>query len=50
MINIAPNLLYRDFSAKYPNRKCASDISRVWTQLGCPYLARIIHEKAAEVA
>ena len=40
--NIAPNLLNRDFSAEWPNRKWAGDISYVWTQEGWLYLSVIL--------
>lgn len=41
-LNIAPNLLNRDFSADRPNQKWAGDISYVWTQEGWLYLAVIL--------
>ena len=40
--NIAPNLLYRDFSAAGPNQKWAGDISYIWTREGWLYLAVVI--------
>jgi len=40
--NIAPNLLYRDFSAAGPNQKWAGDISYIWTREGWLYLAVIL--------
>ena len=41
-LNIAPNLLNRDFRADEPNQKWASDISYVWTREGWLYLAVIL--------
>ena len=40
--NIAPNLLERNFVAKYPNQKWAGDISYIWTREGWLYLAVMI--------
>ena len=40
--NIAPNLLDQDFSADGPNQKWADDISYIWTNEGCLYLAVIL--------
>jgi len=40
--NIAPNLLDRNFEAKYPNQKWAGDISYIWTQEGWLDLAVMI--------
>ena len=33
-LNVAPNLLDRDFHADAPNQKWAGDISYVWTREG----------------
>ena len=41
-LNIAPNLLDRDFNADAPNQKWACDISYVWTREGWLYLAVIL--------
>jgi len=41
-LNIAPNLLNRDFHAYAPNQKWAGDISYVWTREGWLYLAVIL--------
>ena len=41
-LNIAPNLLDRDFTADAPNQKWAGDISYVWTCEGWLYLAVIV--------
>ncbi len=41
-LNIAPNLLSRDFAADRPNQKWAGDISYVWTREGWLYLAVIL--------
>ena len=41
-VNIAPNLLDRDFVAERPNQKWAGDISYVWTREGWLYLAVIL--------
>ncbi len=41
-LNIAPNLLKRDFNADGPNQKWAGDISYVWTREGWLYLAVIL--------
>jgi transposase-like protein len=41
-LNIAPNLLNRDFTANEPNRKWAGDISYVWTREGWLYLAVLL--------
>ena len=41
-LNIAPNLLDRDFSAAGPNQKWAGDISYIWTREGWLYLAVIL--------
>lgn len=41
-LNIAPNLLNRDFHADAPNQKWAGDISYVWTREGWLYLAVIL--------
>ncbi len=38
-LNIAPNLLNRDFTAEAPNQKWAGDISYIWTREGWLYLA-----------
>lgn len=40
--NIAPNLLYRDFTADRPNQKWAGDIIYIWTHEGWLYLAVIL--------
>ena len=40
--NIAPNLLYQDFSADGPNQKWGGDISYIWTSEGWLYLAVIL--------
>lgn len=40
--NIAPNLLYQDFSADGPNQKWANDISYIWTSEGWLYPAVIL--------
>jgi transposase InsO family protein len=39
---VAPNRLNRDFSADAPNQKWVSDITYLWTDEGCLYLAVII--------
>jgi len=39
---IAPNQLARDFAAKAPNRKWASDLTYVWTDQGWLYLSVVI--------
>lgn len=41
-LNIAPNLLNRNFSADRPNRKWVVDISYVWTREGWLYLAVVL--------
>ena len=41
-LNIAPNLLDRDFHADAPNQKWVGDISYIWTREGWLYLAVII--------
>jgi len=41
-LNVAPNLLDRDFTADQPNQKWAGDISYVWTREGWLYLAVIL--------
>ena len=41
-LNIAHNLLDRDFTADMPNQKWARDISYDWTREGWPYLAMIL--------
>ncbi len=41
-LNIAPNLLNRDFYAGRPNQEWAGDISYVWTQEGWLYLSVIL--------
>ncbi|MEO9824529.1 MAG: IS3 family transposase [Paracoccaceae bacterium] len=41
-VNIARNLLDRDFTADQPNQKWAGDISYVWTREGWLYLAVIL--------
>ena len=41
-LNIAPNLLDRNFHAEKPNQKWAADISYIWTQEGWLYFAVII--------
>ena len=41
-LNIALNLLDRDFTANAPNQKWAGDISYVWTQEAWLYLAVIL--------
>ena len=41
-LNIAPNLLDRDFTADQPNQKWAGDISYIWTREGWLYLAVIL--------
>lgn len=41
-LNIAPNLLDRDFAAHGPNQKWAGDISYIWTREGWLYLAVIL--------
>ncbi len=41
-VNIAPNLLDRDFVAERPNQKWAGDISYVWTREGLLYLATVM--------
>lgn len=41
-LNIAPNLLNRNFHADAPNQKWAGDISYVWTREGWLYLAVIL--------
>jgi len=41
-LNIAPNLLDRDFNANAPNQKWAGDISYIWTREGWLYLAVIL--------
>lgn len=38
-VNIAPNLLDRNFTAVQPNQKWAGDISYIWTKEGWLYLA-----------
>lgn len=38
-LNVAPNLLDRDFHADRPNQKWGGDISYIWTQEGWLYLA-----------
>ncbi|KHA54135.1 transposase [Sulfitobacter geojensis] len=42
-LNIAPNLLDRDFVADQPNQKWAGDISYVWTREVWLYLAVILY-------
>ena len=41
-LNVAPNLLDRDFHAGRPNQKWVGDISHIWTREGWLYLAIII--------
>jgi len=41
-LNVAPNLLNRDFAADRPNQKWAGDISYIWTREGWLYLAVMI--------
>ncbi len=41
-LNVAPNLLNRDFRADAPNQKWVGDISYIWTREGWLYLAVII--------
>lgn len=41
-LNVAPNLLNRNFHADVPNQKWAGDISYIWTQEGWLYLAVIL--------
>ncbi len=41
-LNIAPNLLDREFHADHPNQKWVGDISYIWTREGWLYLAVII--------
>ena len=41
-LNIAPNLLDRDFHADAPNQKWVGDISYIWTREGWLYLAVVI--------
>ena len=41
-LNVAPNLLDRNFSASGPNQKWAGDITYIWTREGWLYLAVII--------
>jgi transposase InsO family protein len=41
-LNVAPNLLNRDFHAVAPNQKWAGDISYIWTQESWLYLAVIL--------
>ena len=39
---VAPNLLWRDFSASGPNQKWLADITYIWTREGWLYLAAIM--------
>ena len=41
-LNIAPNLLNRNFTADEPNQKWAGDISYVWTREGWLHLAVVL--------
>jgi putative transposase len=41
-LNIAPNLLDRNFAADGPNQKWAGDITYIWTREGWLYLAVIL--------
>ncbi|MCK4712454.1 MAG: DDE-type integrase/transposase/recombinase [Marinosulfonomonas sp.] len=41
-LNIAPNLINRNFVADRPNQKWVVDISYIWTQEGWLYLAVVL--------
>ncbi|GHO50407.1 hypothetical protein [Ktedonospora formicarum] len=39
---VAPNLLYRDFTAEQPNTKWVADTTYIWTAEGWLYLAVVL--------
>ena len=48
-INIAPNLLDRNFHAEHPNQKWVGDITYIWTAEGWLYLAVMIDPPSRRV-
>ncbi len=42
MVNVSENLLWRDFSAKHPNEKWATDITYIWVKNRWLYLATVM--------